>query len=190
MNFDFSDDQLAIRDAVESTGADYWLERDGRWPGDGWFGRFGFAQEYHVERSLCESVLPLLAPVTRNSCCTTSPSRRSDCRSRIDRRIPGAAEPRLATPAGSISGDRSPRAWESATCACQWQKHFRRPSLAIDGGLLGRARPSRGQAPRRQVRPGGLCASAAAWVPRACSRCADGDGIVRRPRAYASDTAF
>ena len=38
MNFDFSDDQLAIRDAVEAIcadfGADYWLERDrdGRWP--------------------------------------------------------------------------------------------------------------------------------------------------------------
>ena len=52
MNFDFSDDQLAIRDAVEALcadfGADYWLERDrdGRWPGEfcdavargGWFG--------------------------------------------------------------------------------------------------------------------------------------------------------
>ena len=38
MNFDFSDDQLAIRDAVEAIcadfGADYWLERDGRWPGE------------------------------------------------------------------------------------------------------------------------------------------------------------
>ena len=52
MNFDFSDDQLAIRDAVEAIcadfGADYWLERDrdGRWPSEfcdavargGWFG--------------------------------------------------------------------------------------------------------------------------------------------------------
>ena len=52
MNFDLSDDQLAIRDAVEAIctdfGADYWLERDrdGRWPGEfceavargGWFG--------------------------------------------------------------------------------------------------------------------------------------------------------
>ena len=52
MNFDFSDDQLAIRDAVEALcadfGADYWLERDrdGRWPSEfceavargGWFG--------------------------------------------------------------------------------------------------------------------------------------------------------
>ena len=52
MNFDFSDDQLAIRDAVEAVcadfGADYWLERDrdGRWPSEfceavargGWFG--------------------------------------------------------------------------------------------------------------------------------------------------------
>ena len=38
MNFDFSDDQLAIRDAVEALcadfGDDYWLarDRDGRWP--------------------------------------------------------------------------------------------------------------------------------------------------------------
>ena len=52
MNFDLSDDQLAIRDAVEAIcadfGADYWLERDrdGRWPSEfcdavargGWFG--------------------------------------------------------------------------------------------------------------------------------------------------------
>ena len=52
MNFDFSDDQLAIRDAVEAIcadfGADYWLgrDRDGRWPSEfcdavargGWFG--------------------------------------------------------------------------------------------------------------------------------------------------------
>ncbi|HEU0199181.1 MAG TPA: acyl-CoA dehydrogenase family protein [Burkholderiaceae bacterium] len=52
MNFDFSEDQLAIRDAVEAIGADfgadYWLvrDRDGRWPsefcdavaGGGWFG--------------------------------------------------------------------------------------------------------------------------------------------------------
>jgi acyl-CoA dehydrogenase len=34
VNFDFSDDQPAIRDAVEVAcadfGADYWLERDGR----------------------------------------------------------------------------------------------------------------------------------------------------------------
>jgi alkylation response protein AidB-like acyl-CoA dehydrogenase len=77
VNFDFSDDQLAIRDAVEAIcadfGADYWLERDGRWPGEfyeavargGWFGGLGFAQEYHVERGLRESVLPLLAPVTQ-----------------------------------------------------------------------------------------------------------------------------
>ena len=40
MNFDFSADQLAIRDAVESIcadfGADYWLarDRDGRWPSE------------------------------------------------------------------------------------------------------------------------------------------------------------
>ena len=77
MNFDFSDDQPAIRDAVEVTcadfGADYWLERDGRWPGEfyeavargGGFGGFGFAQEYRVERALSESVLPLLAPITQ-----------------------------------------------------------------------------------------------------------------------------
>ena len=52
MNFDFSDDQLAIRDAIEAIcadfGADYWLarDRDGRWPSEfcdavargGWFG--------------------------------------------------------------------------------------------------------------------------------------------------------
>ncbi len=52
MNFNFSDDQLAIRNAVEAIcsdfGADYWLERDrdGRWPSEfcdavargGWFG--------------------------------------------------------------------------------------------------------------------------------------------------------
>jgi acyl-CoA dehydrogenase len=52
VNFDFSEDQLAIRDAVEALcadfGADYWLERDrdGRWPSEfcdavargGWFG--------------------------------------------------------------------------------------------------------------------------------------------------------
>ena len=52
VNFDLSDDQLAIRDAVEAIcsdfGADYWLERDrdGRWPSEfcdavargGWFG--------------------------------------------------------------------------------------------------------------------------------------------------------
>jgi len=52
VNFDFSDDELAIRDAVEAIcadfAADYWLERDrdGRWPSEfceavargGWFG--------------------------------------------------------------------------------------------------------------------------------------------------------
>jgi len=52
VNFDFSGDQLAIRDAVEAIcsdfGVDYWLERDrdGHWPGEfceavargGWFG--------------------------------------------------------------------------------------------------------------------------------------------------------
>lgn len=52
MNFDLSEDQLAIRDAVQSIcddfGADYWLERDrdGQWPTEfcdaiargGWFG--------------------------------------------------------------------------------------------------------------------------------------------------------
>ena len=52
MNFDLSEDQLAIRDAVQSIcddfGPDYWLERDrdGRWPAEfcdaiargGWFG--------------------------------------------------------------------------------------------------------------------------------------------------------
>lgn len=76
MNFEFSDDRLAIRDAVEAIcaalGADYWLERDGRWPGEfygavarGWFGALGFAQEHHVERGLRKSVLPLLAPVSR-----------------------------------------------------------------------------------------------------------------------------
>lgn len=75
MSFECSADQLAIRDAVEATcadfGAGYWLERDGRWPGEfyeavarrGWFGGFGVAQEYHVERRLRESLLPLLAPV-------------------------------------------------------------------------------------------------------------------------------
>ena len=40
MKFDFSDDQLAIRDAVEAIcadfGAAYWLQRDrdGRWPSE------------------------------------------------------------------------------------------------------------------------------------------------------------
>ena len=52
MNFDYSGDQLAIRDAVEALcadfGAEYWLQRDrdGRWPSEfcdavargGWFG--------------------------------------------------------------------------------------------------------------------------------------------------------
>lgn len=77
MNVDFSDDPLAIRDAVQAIradfGADYWLERDGRCRGEfyeavargGGFGGFGFAQEYHVERALSESVLPLLAPITQ-----------------------------------------------------------------------------------------------------------------------------
>jgi hypothetical protein len=90
VTFDFSDDQLAIRDAVEAIcadfGADYWLER-------GWFGGLTFPQEYHVERGLRKNVLPLLAPVTRELGCATSPSRRSDCRSRIDRRSARAAHP-------------------------------------------------------------------------------------------------
>lgn len=50
MNFDFCDDQRAIRVRVDAICADFSVG-------------FGFAKEYHVERGLRESVLSLLAMV-------------------------------------------------------------------------------------------------------------------------------
>jgi hypothetical protein len=52
VNFDFCDDQRAIRVRVDAICADFSVG-------------FGFAKEYHVERGLRDSVLSLLATVTQ-----------------------------------------------------------------------------------------------------------------------------
>ena len=97
MNFDVSDDQLAIRDAVEAVcadfGADYWLERDrdGRWPGEfceavargGWFG-------VTSPKEHGGAGLGILAAAAWRRCATTRSARAwrrccSTCRSRCPR---------------------------------------------------------------------------------------------------------